>query len=95
MSREKKKSWKEIPIASVCWRSATEYYTGDWKTFKPERDPDVCTKCLLCSIICPDSAILWNKKSEDINFDYNFCKGCGICANECPVAAIKMLREGD
>jgi pyruvate ferredoxin oxidoreductase delta subunit len=26
-----------------------------------------------------------------INFDY--CKGCGICAEECPVDAIEMSRE--
>ncbi|NIW10200.1 MAG: pyruvate synthase, partial [Gammaproteobacteria bacterium] len=22
-----------------------------------------------------------------------YCKGCGVCANECPVDAIKMERE--
>jgi Pyruvate/2-oxoacid:ferredoxin oxidoreductase delta subunit len=27
--------------------------------------------------------------------DYEYCKGCGICANECPFAAIKMVREGE
>ncbi|MGB9778603.1 MAG: 4Fe-4S binding protein, partial [Candidatus Bathyarchaeales archaeon] len=24
---------------------------------------------------------------------YNFCKGCGICANECPTKAIEMKLE--
>jgi len=46
-------------------------------------------------MICPDSAITWNKTTEDIEFNYDFCKGCGICANECPVEAIKMVREGE
>ena len=26
-------------------------------------------------------------------FDYRYCKGCGVCANECPADAIKMERE--
>ena len=33
------------------------------------------------------------KAVDDIEFDYNFCKGCGICANECPANAITMERE--
>ncbi|MCW3980635.1 MAG: 4Fe-4S binding protein [Candidatus Bathyarchaeota archaeon] len=92
---EKKKGWREIPIAGVCWKPATEYLTGDWRTFKPVHDPEKCTKCLLCPLICPDSSIKWNKDNQNIEFDYNFCKGCGICANECPSHAIKMVREGE
>jgi pyruvate ferredoxin oxidoreductase delta subunit len=37
---------------------------------------------------CPDAAI-----DEDLNIDLDFCKGCGICANECPKKAIDMVRE--
>jgi pyruvate ferredoxin oxidoreductase delta subunit len=37
---------------------------------------------------CPDQAI--NKEFE---IDLGFCKGCGICANECPKRAIAMVRE--
>jgi len=92
---QKPKSWKEVPVAGVCWKPATEYLTGDWRTFKPVRDTEKCTRCLLCPMICPDSAVTWNKTTEDIEFNYDFCKGCGICANECPADAIKMVREGE
>lgn len=92
---EGQKSWKEIPIAGVCWRPATEYPTGDWRTFRPVYDAKKCTKCLLCPMICPDAAIKWSKTKEEIEFDYDFCKGCGICANECPADAINMVREGE
>lgn len=92
---QKASGWKEIPIAGVCWRPSTEYQTGDWRTFRPIHDSNKCTKCLLCPMVCPDGAIKWNAETENIEFDYAFCKGCGICANECPVDAIQMVREGE
>jgi pyruvate ferredoxin oxidoreductase delta subunit len=88
------KSWKEISPAGVCWKAAADYHTGDWRAFKPIRDPKKCTKCLLCHMVCPDAAIKWSKETQDLEFDYDYCKGCGICANECAVKAIKMVVEG-
>lgn len=90
---QKDKSWKEISLAGVCWKSSSSYLTGDWKSFAPVRDVKKCTKCLQCTIYCPDNAIHWNPKKGDIEFDLNFCKGCGICANECPTKAIVMKIE--
>jgi Pyruvate/2-oxoacid:ferredoxin oxidoreductase delta subunit len=29
-----------------------------------------------------------------VEIDYDYCKGCGICANECPAKAIAMVEEG-
>jgi len=86
----KEKSWKEASPAGVCWKSSVTYLTGDWKTFRPERDVTKCTKCLICTIFCPDGAIHWKSEKGDIEFDMDFCKGCGICANECPTKAIVM-----
>ncbi|MBA4393978.1 MAG: hypothetical protein C0407_10540, partial [Desulfobacca sp.] len=28
-----------------------------------------------------------------IGFDLDYCKGCGICARECPKEAIQMIAE--
>jgi 2-oxoacid:acceptor oxidoreductase delta subunit (pyruvate/2-ketoisovalerate family) len=86
----KDKNWKEASLGGVCWKASTSYLTGDWKTFKPVRDVSKCTKCVLCVLFCPDAAIHWNREKEDIEFDLDFCKGCGICANECPSKAIAM-----
>jgi pyruvate ferredoxin oxidoreductase delta subunit len=33
------------------------------------------------------------KGGDEVVFDYRFCKGCGVCANECPAGAIGMERE--
>ncbi|MGC9095258.1 MAG: 4Fe-4S binding protein [Candidatus Bathyarchaeia archaeon] len=87
------KGWKEISPAGVCWESSTKFLTGDWKTYKPVRDAAKCTRCLFCVIFCPDGAIHWKPEMNDIEFNYNFCKGCGICANECPTKAIEMKLE--
>jgi 2-oxoisovalerate ferredoxin oxidoreductase delta subunit len=31
------------------------------------------------------------EKWVEVNYDY--CKGCGICAHECPTKAITMVEE--
>ncbi len=87
------KSWKEIAPAGVCSKSSTVFLTGDWKTYMPVRDLEKCTLCLLCVLFCPDGAILWKSEKADIEIDNAYCKGCGICANECPTKAITMKLE--
>ena len=62
--------------------------TGSWRTFKPVLDKDKCVDCENCYIFCPDASI-----STEREIDYDYCKGCGICANECPVDAIEMIKE--
>ncbi len=66
--------------------------TGSWRVFKPVFDKKKCVKCLRCWIFCPESSIK-RKKDGTINIDYEYCKGCGICATECNVKAISMERE--
>jgi pyruvate ferredoxin oxidoreductase delta subunit len=62
--------------------------TGSWRIFKPVLNEERCNKCLFCWIYCPEGCIT---KNLEINFDY--CKGCGICAEECPAKAITMVKE--
>ena len=65
--------------------------TGAWWTFKPEVT-DKCIKCLTCTWYCPEGSITGDR-TKGIKIDYDYCKGCGICAQVCPVKAIKMDRE--
>lgn len=88
------KGWKEIPIGGKILEAgnASEYKTGDWKTFRPEIDKESCIKCLLCWLYCPDMSIkILEDGFVDVNLDY--CKGCGICAEVCPKTCIKMEKE--
>jgi len=62
-----------------------------WRTMRPIVDHEQCVMCLQCYLLCPDGTIY--KQDERIAVDYDFCKGCGVCANECPKKAIKMEQE--
>lgn len=64
-----------------------------WRVYRPIIDQDKCISCLRCFLVCPDGAI--DKSGEKLEIDYDFCKGCGVCAYECKIDAIKMVREGD
>ncbi|MCD6411838.1 MAG: 4Fe-4S binding protein [Thermoplasmata archaeon] len=66
--------------------------TGGWRAFKPILDKEKCVRCLRCWIFCPEGAII-RKEDDSVEIDYDYCKGCGICANECRVKAISMVRE--
>jgi len=53
----------------------------------------VCFKCDNCWHFCPDAAVI--KKAGGYEIDYDYCKGCGICAQECPCGHIDMERLSD
>lgn len=93
---DKPMTWKELPEGCLIDEPATslKFKTGDWRSQRPIFDTEKCIQCLFCWISCPDSAI----KVEDgkvTGIDYDYCKGCGICAAVCPprASAIEMERE--
>jgi len=52
-----------------------------------------CFECDNCYGVCPDNAVLKLGSGMRFEFKYDYCKGCGICASECPCGAIKMEAE--
>ncbi len=88
--------WKDLPIGGLMdsGGSAANYKTGDWRTERPLWDDEKCIHCLLCWVYCPDSAIIV-EDAKVKGVDYDHCKGCGICARECPpkVQALTMDNE--
>ena len=91
-------NWKEMPIGGMIVEAgnSVEYDTGSWRTYRPVRDEEKCIHCLRCWILCPDSAIIV-KDGKMVGFDLDHCKGCGICASECPPKchAIEMKLESE
>ena len=85
-------------------RSPDDYPTGpcftaghlvetnaSWRSERPVLSVGRCTGCLRCYLACPDGAVL--RAGAAVRIDYDFCKGCGICAHECNAQAILMISE--
>lgn len=78
-------------------KNKKDYKTGSWRFKKPIWHKEKCIQCMMCYNYCPENCILAKKDKkgnivrENINYDY--CKGCGICAKVCPVNAIEMVDE--
>lgn len=51
-----------------------------------------CFGCDNCFGVCPDNAITKLEPGK-YEFKYDYCKGCGVCAQECPCGAISMVPE--
>lgn len=52
-----------------------------------------CFECDNCYGVCPDNAIIKLGPGLKFEINYEYCKGCGICAQECPCGAIDMVSE--
>ena len=52
-----------------------------------------CFECDNCFGVCPDNAVIKLGPGKRFAFNYEYCKGCGICAAECPCGAIEMVPE--
>lgn len=97
MNRPKVKQWQEpktidqYPMGSTCDSDHLVSINAGWRTFKPVIDHDKCVMCLRCFLVCPDGVI--DKSGDKLEIDYDYCKGCGICAHECKVKCIEMEKE--
>jgi 2-oxoacid:acceptor oxidoreductase delta subunit (pyruvate/2-ketoisovalerate family) len=52
-----------------------------------------CFECDNCYGLCPDNAVIKLGPGKRFEFNYDYCKGCGVCAEECPCGAIEMIPE--
>ena len=89
------KNWQELPLGGAVadGGNSADYETGTWRTSRPAWNAENCINCLTCWVFCPEDAYILKdgttpkgtprKEIERIN--YYHCKGCGLCAKECPV----------
>jgi 2-oxoacid:acceptor oxidoreductase delta subunit (pyruvate/2-ketoisovalerate family) len=52
-----------------------------------------CFECDNCFGVCPDNAVIKLGPGKRFRVDLDYCKGCGICAQECPSGSILMIPE--
>ncbi len=82
---------EDMPFGSSGAAGQLTSVNSGFRTFMPHVDPNKCIMCLFCWVYCPEGAV--DKENGKIEFDADYCKGCGICANECPKKAITMVKE--
>jgi len=91
---ESELTWKDLETGFIVTEpgNASQYKTGDWRSQRPILDKEKCNKCTLCYIFCPEGCI---ERNAEGYFEANlfYCKGCGICAEECRRKAITMVEE--
>jgi len=105
MGAKFKYGWIELPIGGVVPRpgSTVERPTGTWRDFRPIINQEKCVRCYMCWVVCPEPAIRIEDKpyktsagreyKVTFTIDYEYCKGCGLCVEECPVKAIDFVPE--
>jgi len=52
-----------------------------------------CFECDNCYGVCPDNAVIKLGAGNRYAFNYDYCKGCGMCVAECPCGAITTQAE--
>ena len=52
-----------------------------------------CVECDNCYAVCPDNAVIKLGAGNRFEINYDYCKGCGLCAEECPCGAIDMVKD--
>jgi pyruvate ferredoxin oxidoreductase delta subunit len=67
---------------------------------KPKFIQKACTACKMCYTICPEGCVSarWvsatRAEKNSFQVDYDYCKGCGLCVEVCPVKdEIVMVEE--
>jgi pyruvate ferredoxin oxidoreductase delta subunit len=71
-----------------------DFKRGTSRTERPVIRFDTCTQCTLCWYECPDGCFD-PTVAGTFDVDYEYCTGCGRCAQVCPVDdCIVMVDEG-
>ncbi len=87
------KNEKELHFGASNDAGVLVHKNSGFRTFMPIIKTEDCIKCLFCWIYCPEGCV--DKSGDVVAIDYDYCKGCGICAKECPKKCIDMVKEAD
>ncbi|MEM1507032.1 MAG: hydrogenase iron-sulfur subunit [Candidatus Bathyarchaeia archaeon] len=51
---------------------------------------EYCSRCIICSSVCPFEAIYLNREAGEVILDIEKCQVCGICFSACPSSSIDI-----
>jgi pyruvate ferredoxin oxidoreductase delta subunit len=84
----------DLPLGFTAKPGTTRNFkTGDWRSARPVLDRARCVYCSFCYIYCPDGVYRDMGAEKYYQADLDYCKGCGVCAHECPKKCIQMVIE--
>ena len=90
--REKKSfTFDEVPENTSFEACYLTTVNSGWRSVRPVISSEKCVGCEQCYLYCPDGVI--SVRDGKAVIDYDFCKGCGICAKICKIEAIGMEAE--
>lgn len=52
---------------------------------------DYCSRCFICSSLCPFEAIRKDPETERMVLEIERCQACGLCYSSCPAQAIDII----
>jgi pyruvate ferredoxin oxidoreductase delta subunit len=93
--REAIQKVSDLPIGFTAKPGSTlAFKTGDWRSVRPKLDKAKCSYCSFCYVYCPDGVYQdMGPEEKWYKPDFDYCKGCGVCAHMCPKKCIEMVLE--
>lgn len=79
-----------LPVFSASITDTRGNITGSWSLERPVL-LEACNVCGVCALFCPEGAI--QRVDGVMVFDFDHCKGCGICEDVCPVRNAITMEE--
>lgn len=89
---------KEVPFAGCTPAPKTEQdmmITGNWRIKRPVINRELCNLCMYCIIYCPDASWQLSEDGQEVEWNWKYCKGCGVCVNQCGGGALTFADELD
>jgi NADPH-dependent glutamate synthase beta subunit-like oxidoreductase len=92
--RERRKAKNELPVAQRTANFSEVRFglSPASALYEAKRcfNCGVCNLCDNCFLYCPDLAISARPDKQGYEINYDYCKGCCICVEECPRGAIAI-----
>ena len=92
-AEKKAQAMRDQGTAPALRGGSSDFDSERWRVVRPNMDKERCTDCGACIEFCPMGTIYAD--GAVIRIRYESCIGCGVCAVDCRIHAIKMEPTSD